>query len=73
MAIDQQWVVDISGNDRKLIDTNFSDVINDIDTSAAGQIGRLDDPEILFGVLLLLPLEMLIEIAELVRYHIRVG
>lgn len=52
MTINQQWVCNVSRYNRKLVYIDIIDIINKLNTTTLGCISRLDDPDILFAVML---------------------
>ena len=52
MAIDQQWICDISWNDRQFINIDIIDVVDQSNSSTLSCIGWFYDPNVLLTVVL---------------------
>ena len=72
MPIDQKWVGNISRDDGELINIDIVDVVDQRDTSSLRRISWLDDPNVLFAIVLLQLLIMLVEFTKLVWQNIGV-
>jgi hypothetical protein len=66
VPIDQQWVRYVTGNNRQLIYIDIIDVIYQLDATTLSSVGWLDNPDILFAIMLLKFLVMLIELSKLI-------
>ena len=66
MAIDEQWVRDISWYDRQFINIDIIDVVDKSDSSALSCIGWFDDPNVLLTVVLFQFLIVLIKFTEFI-------
>lgn len=67
MAVDQQWIGHVTGNDRELVNINIIDIINQLDTTTLGRVSWLNDPNVLLAIMLFELLVVLIELTKLVR------
>lgn len=67
VAVYEQRVCDVLGDDGYFIQLDFADIVYDVDSSAARQVVRLHDPQ------LLLFIKLLAEVVELVRDDEGVG
>lgn len=72
MPIDQQWVRNILWNYGGVVYVDVVDVVNDVDTFTLAGVGRLNDPDILLGLMLLQLLVVIIEVTELFREDVSV-
>lgn len=72
MSIDQQWVGNISADNRGVIHTHIIDVIHDVDTFTLRRISRLHNPNVLFAVVLLKLLVVSIKVTKFIREDVSV-
>lgn len=79
MSVNEEWICDVSRNDRSIIDIDIVDIVHDVDTFTLAGISRLDDPYILLRIMLLQLLVMSIKVAEFIwknvgiRYEVEVA
>ena len=73
VAVDQQRVGDVLADDTRLVHVHIVDVIDEVDTAALARIGRLHNPDILFGLVLFQFLIMVVKVTELIRKDVSVG
>lgn len=66
MTINQKRVRYIATDNRKLINIHIIDIVNQLDTSTLSSICGLDNPNILFGVVLLQLLVVFVKLSEFV-------
>ena len=73
MAIYQKRVGDVFWDDGEIVYIDFSDIVNDVDSTSSWHVSWFYDPEIALRVWLLLLLEMIIEVTEFIRNDVGVG
>jgi hypothetical protein len=72
MAIDQQWISDISTNDTSIIYIHIIDIIYYVNAFPLRWIGWLHYPDVLFRIMLLKLLVMSIKITKFIRKNVSV-
>ena len=72
VPVDQKRIRDIFANDTSFVHINVVDVVNNVDTSALTCVGWLDNPYVLFALMLLQLLVVVVKVAEFVRQNVRV-
>lgn len=72
MAIDQERIGDVFGDDTSFVHIHIVDVVHDIDAATLASICWLDDPHIFLAFMLFQLLVMIVKVAELVGKNVRV-
>ena len=72
MAIDQQRVGDVLGDDTGLVYVHVVNVVHDVDAATLASVCWLHDPHILLALVLLQLLVVVVEVTELVRQNVSV-
>ena len=72
MAINKQWIGDVSANNRQFINVDIVNVVDQRNTSPLGSIGGLNDPNVLFTIVLFQFLVVLIEFPKFIGEDVSV-
>ena len=72
VTINKQRISYVSANDRQFINIHIVNVVNKHDASSLGSIGRLNDPNVLFAIVLLQFLVVLVKFAKFIREDVRI-
>jgi len=72
MPVDQQRIGDVSANNRQFINIYVIDVVNQHDASSLGSVGGLNNPNILFAIMLLQFLVVLIKFSKFIREDVSI-
>jgi len=72
MTIYQQRIGDVSANNRQFINIHVVDVVNQHDASSLGSVGGLNNPNVLFAIMLLQFLVVLIEFSKFIREDVSI-
>lgn len=66
MSVYQKWIRNVFADHTCLVHINVIDVINEVDALALTRVSWFDDPNVLFGLMLLQFLVMVVEVTKLV-------
>lgn len=70
MSVDKKRVGDVSGNNREIINIDIIHIVYQVDPLPLRSIGRFDNPDVLFRIMLPEFLVMRVELSKLIRQDI---